>query len=243
MPVTVLMSGNIHLGLGRVCDCVPGAVGRSRLSTSCVRQRSRSRGVRRSNPALFSCASRWGCWMIESCRPETATLGRTGQVVSEPTDSSPMRRAFDHELDCCYLRELSQTCLNPARDSFACPVRSVDCGSLPGRLGAIVTTFQRWAVRGEGLLPLRYVAWHRGGCSKSACHGFGSDNKSERFQVNGDCSQRNVGSHSTRSPADKVRCASLAANMECTRLMTGANYEKRNVDQCPPAGGEPDCHR
>lgn len=153
MPVAVLMSGNIHLGLGRVCDCVPGAVGRSRLSTSCVRQRSRSRGVRRSNTALFSCASRWGCWMIESCRPETATLSRTGQVASELTDSSPMRRAFDHELDCCYLRELSQTCLNPARDSFACPVRSVDCGSLPGRLGAIVTTFQRWAVRGEVSSP------------------------------------------------------------------------------------------
>ena len=242
MPVAVSMSGNIHLGLGRVCDCVLGAVGRRRLGMSCVRQRSRSKGVRRSNTALFSCASRWECWMIESCRPQIATLCRAGQVAFELTDSSPKRRAFNHKLGCWYQRKLSQNYSNLARDLFACSVQSVDRRSLSSCLGAIATTFHEWAVRGESL-SWRCVAWHRGGCSKNACRGFGSNHKSGRFQVNDDCSQRNVGSNSTRSPADKVRCASLAANMECTRLMTGANYEKRNVDQCPPAGGKPDCHR
>ena len=209
---------------------------------SCVRQRSRSKGVRRSNTALFSCASRWECWMIESCRPQIATLCRAGQVAFELTDSSPKRRAFNHKLGCWYQRKLSQNYSNLARDLFACSVQSVDRRSLSSCLGAIATTFHEWAVRGESL-SWRCVAWHRGGCSKNACRGFGSNHKSGRFQVNDDCSQRNVGSNSTRSPADKVRCASLAANMECTRLMTGANYEKRNVDQCPPAGGKPDCHR
>lgn len=242
MPVAVSMSGNIHLGLGRVCDCVLGAVGRRRLGMSCVRQRSRSKGVRRSNTALFSCASRWECWMIESCRPLIATLCRAGQVAFELTDSSPKRRAFNHKLGCWYQRKLSQNYSNLARDLFACSVQSVDRRSLSSCLGAIATTFHEWAVRGESL-SWRCVAWHRGGCSKNACRGFGSNHKSGRFQVNDDCSQRNVGSNSTRSPADKVRCASLAANMECTRLMTGANYEKRNVDQCPPAGGKPDRHR
>ena len=242
MPVAVSMSGNIHLGLGRVCDCVLGAVGRRRLGMSCVRQRSRSKGVRRSNTALFSCASRWECWMIESCRPQMAALCRAGQVAFELTDSSPKRRAFNHKLGCWYQRKLSQNYSNLARDLFACSVQSVDRRSLSSCLGAIATTFHEWAVRGESL-SWRCVAWHRGGCSKNACRGFGSNHKSGRFQVNDDCSQRNVGSNSTRSPADKVRCASLAANMECTRLMTGANYEKRNVDQCPPAGGKPDRHR
>lgn len=242
MPVAVSMSGNIHLGLGRVCDCVLGAVGRRRLGMSCVRQRSRSKGVRRSNTSLFSCASRWECWMIESCRPQIATLCRAGQVAFELTDSSPKRRAFNHKLGCWYQRKLSQNYSNLARDLFACSVQSVDRRSLSSCLGAIATTFHEWAVRGESL-SWRCVAWHRGGCSKNACRGFGSNHKSGRFQVNDDCSQRNVGSNSTRSPADKVRCASLAANMECTRLMTGANYEKRNVDQCPPAGGKPDRHR
>ena len=242
MPVAVSMSGNIHLGLGRVCDCVLGAVGRRRLGMSCVRQRSRSKGVRRSNTALFSCASRWECWMIESCRPQIATLCRAGQVAFELSDSSPKRRAFNHKLGCWYQRKLSQNYSNLARDLFACSVQSVDRRSLSSCLGAIATTFHEWAVRGESL-SWRCVAWHRGGCSKNACRGFGSNHNSGRFQVNDDCSQRNVGSNSTRSPADKVRCASLAANMECTRLMTGANYEKRNVDQCPPAGGKPDRHR
>ena len=242
MPVAVSMSGNIHLGLGRVCDCVPGAVGRSRLSTSCVRQRSQSEVVRQSNTALFSCAPWWECWMIESCRPRTATLRRTGQSASELACSSPMRCAFDHKLDCWYLRELFRTCLNPARDSFACSVRSVDRRSLSSCLGAIVTTFQGWAVRGEDL-SLRYVTWHRGGCSRNACCGFGSDDKSERFRVNGNCSWRNVGPNGARSAAGKVCRASLAVNMERARLTTGANYEKRNVDQCPPAGGKSDRHR
>ncbi len=242
MPVAVLMSGNIHLGLGRVRDCVPGAVGRSRLSMSCVRQRSQPEVVRRSNTALLSCVPWWECWMIESCRPKTATLRRAGQFASELAGSSPVRCAFDYKLDCWYLRELSWTCLNLARDSFASSVRSVDRRSLSSCLGAIVTTFQGWAVRGEGF-SLRYVAWHRGGCSKNACCGFGSDDKSERFRVNGYCSRRNVGPKGVRSAADKVCRASLAVNMERTRLITGANYEKRNVDQCPPAGGKSDRHR
>ncbi len=180
--------------------------------------------------------------MIESCRPKTATLCRLGQGMSELTNSSPARRALRHELDCGHLRELTWTTLNPVRDFIACRARFVVRRSLPRWLGAIATA-SHWRAKCGGGFRSHGVAWHMGGCSRSAYRGHASDGGSVRFRVTGLRQRRNFGPNGAILPAGGFRRASSAVNIERTRLITGANYEKRNADQRPPTGGKPNCHR
>ena len=180
--------------------------------------------------------------MIGSCRPKTATPCRSGQGVSELTDSSPIRCALRHELGCGYLRELTWTTLNPVRDFIACRIRFVDCGSLPRWLGAIATASHGRA-KCSGGFRLHGATLHIGGCSRGACQDHASDHGSVHFRVTRLRMRRNIGPNGAISPAGEFIRAPLTANIERARLITGANYEKRNADQCPPTGGKPDCHR
>ena len=219
---------------------MPGAVERLELSVSFVRHRSRFRVVRKSTTSgrLYA--------------PSSGNLPRERRTVqgSMPCRSkrSNTRRAMSSPLDhgCHDLKGLSclpltwNLCRNVERRGFAA-LSGPDSFSQPkavlppGRPSAV-----RKSMRGKNH-PLR-LKFHwatamrcGGGASVAECWPH-------------DYAVRVLCALPLDGPSEFCRCTAVVDSWQTTgsvrtRPQKGVRDEEGNVDQCPPAGGEPDRYR
>lgn len=217
---------------------MPGVDGRFKLNVSCVRQRSDDEVVWKPTTSIPLRAPRSECLLGECRRPSRADASRSVQGVSEPTISSPTFCGLTGGSDCLHQRVVTWGSVG---DAFAQRPRSVPRRSLTGSPGTTAATFRKRPSRGmiqsswhvaRYVSSLQFVWWSsvgRGGPFESSVAIL-----RVRWRVGPNGAEPNACGQTATTPA---RCDVR------TRPVTRVSNEKRNADQCPPAGGEPDRHR
>ena len=220
---------------------VPGVDGRFRLNVSCVRQRSGDGGVRKPTASILRRAPRSKCLSGGSRRYLRGDESRPGRWVSEPTISSPTRYAPAGWSDCLHQRVIHGAAWDSAGDAFAQRSRSVHRRSLSGSPGTTAAAFHRRPSCGVNHSP-RQVAWHFGSLQFVCWNSVERAEPTEPSVANLR-PWRLIGPQGAGPRAGDPTESSPTVCDARTRPLTRVSHEKRNADQCPPTGGEPDRHR
>lgn len=199
----------------------------------CVRQRSDGGVVWKPTAPILLRAPRSKCLMGE-------------RRSSLPADESRLDRRVSASLTCCDYTGWSdclyrRVCWDSVGDAFAQRSGPVTDRSLSGSPGATATTFRKRPSRGAERSSL-HVVWHFSSlqfvCWSSVERAEPSD-----FVVANLCTWRLIGPTGAEPCAGDPTESSPTVSDARTRPVTRVSNEKRNVDQRPPAGGEPDRHR
>lgn len=228
----------IQFGLGRVRDLVPSIDGRFKLNASCVRQRSDDGVVWKPTTSIPLRAPRSECLLSECRRPSRADASRSVQSVSEPAISSPTLCGLTGWSDCLYQRAKPW---GSGGEVFALRPRSVPRRSLTGSPGTTATTFRERRLR-RMIHSSWQVAWYVRSLQFVWWSSVRKDEPFESSVAQLRASQL-VGPNGAESGACDQTVTTPALCEVRTRPVTRVSNEKRNADQCPPAGGEPDRHR
>ena len=218
-----------------------GADGRFKLNASCVRQRSDDGVVRKPTTSILLRAPRSKCLMGESRCPSRADESRSGCGVSGPTISSPTRCDLTGGSDCLHQRVIQGASWDSVGDVFAQRSRSVPRRSLTGSPGTTATTFRERRLR-RMIHSSWQVAWYVRSLQFVWWSSVRKDEPFESSVAQLRASQL-VGPNGAESGACDQTVTTPALCEVRTRPVTRVSNEKRNADQCPPAGGEPDRHR
>ena len=218
-----------------------GVDGRFRLNVSCVRQRSDDGVVRKPTTSILVRAPRSKCLMGESRHCLRANECRSGQWASEPTISSPTRCDLPGWSDCWHRRMISGASWISVREVLAQRSRSLPRRSLSGHPGTTATPFRKRPSRG-----MNHSSWHVARHFPSPQ--FVRWSPVERaapieFSLARFCTWQLVGPNGAGSCAGEPTGSTSTVCDARTRPLTRVSHEKRNADQCPPVGGEPDRHR
>lgn len=220
---------------------VSGADGRFRLNVSCVRQRSDDGVVRKPTTSILLRAPRSKCLLGESRRLLRADESRSGRRVSEPTISSPTRCDLTGWSDCLHQRVIQGASWDSVGDPFAQRSRSVPRRSLTGSPGTTAATFRKRPSRGMNHSSW-HVAWHFSSLQFVCWSSVERAEPSESSVANLRTWQL-IGPNGAEPRAGDPTESSPTVCDARTRPLTRVSHEKRNADQCPPTGGEPDRHR
>ncbi len=208
---------------------------------SCVRQRSGDGVVRKPTTSILLCAPRSKCLMGESCHLLRADESCSFRRVSEPTITSPTRCDLTGRSDCLHPRVIQGASWNFAGDAFAQRFRSVSRRSLTGSPVTTATTFRKRPSRG-----MNHSSWHVARHFRSlqfVCWSSVERAEPSESSVANLRTRRLVGPNGAEPCAGDPTESSPTVCDERTRPLTRVSHEKRNADQCPPTGGEPDRHR
>jgi len=229
-----------QLGLGRVRDLVPGIDGRFRLDVSCVRQRCDDEGVGQPTVSIPLCTPRSKCSGSESHRSSEADASRLVLRASVLASRSPNLRGLMGWSDCLY-RQVMQ--LGSSDEIVALGALAVARRSLPGSPGTTAAPFAPFRERRlrrkshSSRQVVWYVRWPQSVEWSSVSRG-----ESFPMLVSGPCERRRVGWHAGEFGPGDSTATTATWSVVRTRPLTRVRHEKRNVDQRPPTGGEPDRH-
>lgn len=217
---------------------MPGVDGRFRLNVSCVRQRSDDGGVGQPTASIPLCTPRSKCLWSERHRSSEADASRLVPRASELAMDSSIRCGLTGWSDCLHRQVML---LSSSDEIVATESRAVDRRSLPGRPGTTAAPFRERRLR-EKSHSSRRVAWH---LHSPQWVGWSSVCRDESFVTLGTGLRvgRHVGSCVGESDPGDLAATTSTWCVVRTRPSTRASHEKRNADQCPPTGGEPDRHR
>ncbi len=218
-----------------------GGDGRFRLNVSCVRQRSDDGGVRKPTASILLRAPRSKCLMGEGHHLLRANEIRSGHRASEPTNSSPTRCDLTGGSDCLHQRVIQGASSDSVGDPFAQRSRSVPRRSLTGSPGTTAATFRKRPSRG-----MNHFSWHVARHFRSlqfVCWSSVERAEPSESSVANLRAWRLIGPNGPELHAGDPTEPSPTVCDARTRPLTRVSHEKRNADQCPPTGGEPDRHR
>ena len=228
----------IQFGLGRVRDLVPSIDGRFKLNASCVRQRSDDGVVWKPTTSIPLRAPRSECLLSECRRPSRADASRSVQSVSEPAISSPTLCGLTGWSDCLYQRAKPW---GSGGEVFALRPRSVPRRSLTGSPGTTAAAFRKRPSRG-----MNHSSWHVAWRFRSLQFVYWSSVERAEPTESSVANLRTwrlIGPNGAEPSAGDPTELSPTVCDARTRPLTRVSHEKRNADQCPPTGGEPDRHR
>ncbi len=220
---------------------MPGVDGRFKLNASCVRQRSDDGVVRKPTTPVRVRAPRSKCFWGECRGPSRADASRSIPGVPEPTISSPAHGGLTGGSDCLHRWMVQGTAGDSVGEPFAQRPRSVLHRSLAGPPGTAAATFRTRTGRGmnhSSWRVARYIGSRRFDRWSSVVGGGPFESSMAVSDV-----WRLVGPSGAEPVAGDSTETTPASRDARTRPLTRVSHEKRNADQCPPAGGESDRHR